>query len=216
VLVLLTDTAGTERIDQMEAEYGSQGLEPRVQIVPSSDPTDLDARLERRGYAVEAPVDVLVAELSDATVTVPRTDLVTRVASAIDVGAFSSFGEDSGALARIEGYARLMAGIGPSHLVVSAYVDGVVAALGLGVVEQDWLGVFGMVTRSSMRRRGAARAVLTELAQQATAHGASHAYLQVEVDNAAARELYSSVGFKHSHPYHYRVLRRVGSPPADR
>ena len=36
-------------------------------------------------------------------------------------------------------------------------------------------------------------------------HGARAMYLQVELDNPAARALYASLGFTRSHGYHFRV-----------
>jgi ribosomal protein S18 acetylase RimI-like enzyme len=42
------------------------------------------------------------------------------------------------------------------------------------------------------------------LARQAHAEGATAGYLQVEADNAGARELYDRLGFTDHSGYHYR------------
>lgn len=196
-----------ERIDEVAARYRIQRLEPRVQMVRSADPPDLDARLERRGYVIDAPVDILVADLTDVVTATRSVDPTTRVDSVLDVTRLSPVAADKSTLARLEGYAQLLAGIVPEHRIATADVDGEVAALGIGVVDRGWLGIFGMVTRRSARRRGAARAVLSALAHQADLVGATRAYLQVEADNVGAQNLYSSAGFRYSHSYHYRVLR---------
>jgi GNAT superfamily N-acetyltransferase len=196
-----------ERIDDMAARYRIRDLEPRVQIVPSADPPDLDAQLERRGYVIDAPVDILVADLPDVVAATESADVESRVDSALDATRLSPVAVDTGSLVRLEGYARLLAGIVPEHRIATADVDGALAALGIGVVDRGWLGVFGMLTRRSARRRGAARAVLGVLARQADLVGATRAYLQVEAENVGAQNLYSSAGFRYSHSYHYRVLR---------
>jgi ribosomal protein S18 acetylase RimI-like enzyme len=83
-------------------------------------------------------------------------------------------------------------------------IDGAPAALGLGVVEGDWLGIFCMTTDPGFRRRGAASAILRTLAIWAQLYDARRAYLQVMDQNTAAQALYARVGFETLYHYHYR------------
>jgi ribosomal protein S18 acetylase RimI-like enzyme len=46
--------------------------------------------------------------------------------------------------------------------------------------------------------------VLGAIARFALARGAARLYLQVEVENAAARALYARAGFVEAYRYHYR------------
>ena len=78
------------------------------------------------------------------------------------------------------------------------------AAVGLGVVEPPWAGVFSMLTQPAFRGRRLGEAVLGTLARWARGRGASRLYLQVEVDNPAARRLYARSGFVPRYAYHYR------------
>lgn len=194
------------RIDQVVDVYRRRGLSPRFQIVPAADPADLDDRLARRGFVVEAPVDVLVSPLTSVGAMRVDPSLAVRVAPNVDLAWAEPFGEEGSAHARIRGYSELLEGIAPAHAVAMADIGGEPAALGVGVVDDGWLGVFGMVTRQSLRRRGAARAVLRALALEAAESGATRAYLQLEVRNDAARRLYCSAGFTRSHGYRYRTL----------
>jgi GNAT superfamily N-acetyltransferase len=82
--------------------------------------------------------------------------------------------------------------------------DGEPAAVGLGVLEQEWLGVFCMATCPEFRRQGAATAILHALARWGEQHAATRAYLQVMEDNPGALALYSGVGFETVYGYHYR------------
>ncbi|MEZ5383120.1 MAG: GNAT family N-acetyltransferase [Microthrixaceae bacterium] len=77
-------------------------------------------------------------------------------------------------------------------------------AVGAGVVDGDWLGVFSMWTRTARRRRGLAAAVLGDLTAWATRHGCHLAYLQVEESNRAGRAAYARLGFEEAYRYHYR------------
>jgi ribosomal protein S18 acetylase RimI-like enzyme len=181
--------------------YGEQGQRLIVQV-PSTDP-DLDALLAAQGMEVEAPVDVLVATPCSAppvgTVEVDVTEGVDATWAA-EYGAVH--GEDATSRARVEAYGRMLADLGPAAVAVAARIDGELAGVGFGVRERGWLGVFGMGTAPSHRRRGVARAVVAALAT------GTDAYLQVEVDNPAAQALYRGLGFTPSHRYHYRTSVR--------
>jgi ribosomal protein S18 acetylase RimI-like enzyme len=55
------------------------------------------------------------------------------------------------------------------------------------------------------RRSGLGSALTRAALDLAAARGARGVFLQVEVDNTAARTLYERTGFRYSHRYHYRV-----------
>jgi ribosomal protein S18 acetylase RimI-like enzyme len=95
--------------------------------------------------------------------------------------------------------------ISARHGFVILYAAGAPAAVGMGVVEAGWLGIFSMATLPAYRRRGAARAILRTLAVWAQLYEARHAYLQVMEHNLAAQTLYADAGFATAYRYHYRV-----------
>ncbi|MFV2121938.1 GNAT family N-acetyltransferase, partial [Streptomyces sp. Act-28] len=66
-----------------------------------------------------------------------------------------------------------------------------------------WAGFMAVEVDPAHRRRGLARAVMAALAGRAREEGASAAWLQVETDNDAARELYDGMGFAVHHHYHH-------------
>lgn len=77
------------------------------------------------------------------------------------------------------------------------------SAVGLGVLDGRWLGVFNMGTVPSRRRRGAGQQVLAALLEWGAQRGARHAYLQVERTNHAAISLYEQIGFTAAYEYAY-------------
>jgi ribosomal protein S18 acetylase RimI-like enzyme len=111
-------------------------------------------------------------------------------------------GDDAYTRERVEAYGRLMRGVGPRVVVATVDVDGEPAGLGFGVVERDWVGIYGMGTRPDRRRRGIATAVLHALVR---ASGATSCYLQVEVDNVLAQSVYRRAAFTRAYGYHYRT-----------
>jgi GNAT superfamily N-acetyltransferase len=196
--------------------YAQRGLPARVQLGAAPRPLDLDARLAERGWAVETPVDVLAAAVHDVAASTVRPcpdALHVEVSRGVDEGWVTRYADahahDDVTRERVRAYGTLLAQIGPTVLTVAANLDGGPAGVGFGVVERGWLGVFGMATHASVRRRGVATAVLHSLAR--AAEGATRTYLQVERDNLPARDLYARAGFAVSYGYHYRTLERPGS-----
>lgn len=96
----------------------------------------------------------------------------------------------------------------------SAFAGDGSAAVGRGVLDGGWLGIFAMATAAASRRRGAAAAVLRALLRWGWERGAHGAYLQCAEDNAAARSLYARSGFTTAYRYHYR--HAAGGQPAGR
>jgi ribosomal protein S18 acetylase RimI-like enzyme len=82
--------------------------------------------------------------------------------------------------------------------------DGEPIAVGIGVVEEGWLGLFSLATAKHARRRGIASAIVDVLEGWAGACGACATYLQVERDNVPALAFYEPRGFRVAHSYHYR------------
>lgn len=182
--------------------------------VPDGRGGPVDRWLEGRGLAVEAPVDVLATPL--ALVPPPRPDApAVEVSTGVDAAwartSADLAGGDEHQHERTDAYARLLSTMGERALgAVAPHHERGASGVGFGIVDGRWLGIFGMATASAQRRRGVARAMLAALAERARALGATHAYLQVEVDNDAAHALYEGLGFARAHRYHYRSLPGPG------
>jgi GNAT superfamily N-acetyltransferase len=202
-------------IAAVERFYGERDLPVRFQLSPAALPPGLDGVLAARGYEVEAPVVIALAE---TTTVIARTEDRAgdaRVASGIDEAWVEQYarihGEDDVWRDRIRGYGHMLGGLG---LDTAAAVTGpdpsAPVGLGFAVADSGWVGIFGMGTRPEARRRGAATAVLHGLAAWAAEHGAARLYLQVEDENTAARALYARAGFTDAYGYHYRTRFRPG------
>ncbi|HEV2635450.1 MAG TPA: GNAT family N-acetyltransferase [Actinocrinis sp.] len=69
-----------------------------------------------------------------------------------------------------------------------------------------WAGLTAIEVVPAARRRRLARLVLRELIAWAAGRGVTDLFLEVRSDNAAAVELYRTLGFSVHHAYHYRVI----------
>lgn len=206
--------------DQVRRWYRKAGQRLIVQV-STADPDHeaLDAWLATQGLDLEAPVHVMVSSLSEQGLPRPEPSgaLCLVVHRGVDERWTSAHAAIDGGGAvqrdRALAYGRMLAGLGDRAIGASASAAevGSPVGVGFGVIDEGWVGIFGMATSPTHRRQGVATAVISALCQEAAGAGAAHAYLQVETDNHDALALYERLGFERSHGYHYRS---EGSDPA--
>ncbi|NJN18081.1 MAG: GNAT family N-acetyltransferase, partial [Oscillochloris sp.] len=189
----------------VEAFYARRGLPVRFQLNPSSQPVDLDAHLDARGYTVDSAItSVQVAAISTL---VAHGSGVAEVREQPDAAWLAAYWASEGIAdpRKQQAQQQMLARIGPPAGFATLLIDGEVAALALGVVERGWLGIFSVATVPAYRRRGLGTQALADLAIWAQHHGADHCYLQVMHANAPALALYRRLGFEPRYDYWYRV-----------
>ena len=82
-------------------------------------------------------------------------------------------------------------------------IDGADAGVALWRTTVDEAELLTIAVRSALRRRGAGRALLQAVIERARGQGARMLFLEVGIDNPAARSLYAQTGFE-------EVARRAG------
>lgn len=187
-------------IDEVEAFYRRRALPPRFQVLEIAAPPALDVVLAKRGYAAEAPTLTLVKAVrggaipADVTISGEPTrgwrDLYFREQPAIRAR------ECAGILSRVP----------HPRAFVTAYRDGVPAAVGLGVMTGSTVAVDCVQSAREHLRRGAAQAVMRGLDAWAGQQGAARLALAVVAANAPARALYDKLAYRPVSGYHYRTL----------
>ncbi|GAB2724960.1 GNAT family N-acetyltransferase [Streptomyces bullii] len=190
-----------EALSVVRRWYGERGLPAYVQTATGAEGTQetLCAELERRGWVREVSAELWIgaaAPLADRGE--PSRVVLSRQADAGWLARYQRKGVSEVAL-------RVL-GSGPSvwFATVPGPVEGAApAAIGRCVVDGRWAGFAAVEVDPALRRQGLGTAVMAALARQALEEGASAAWLQVETDNAAARELYAGMGFVPHHAYHH-------------
>ena len=199
------------------AWYRARGRRAIIQV-SQADPQValLDAVLEDLGLQREAPIEVWIAECAEVSARAagaPGCSVSTI--RGVDEGWCSTYGKlrggDPSAEQRTQAYGRMLDRLGGRVVGATARDQDGTIGVGFGVVEGDWVGVFGMATDPARRRQGVASGVVAALVEAGTPLGATWAYLQVEVDNAPALALYAGLGFVPSHASHYRVTAPDGA-----
>ena len=193
VLPLATKLPYCERL------YREAALPALFRITPFSQPEALDGELERRGYARFDETAVESCDIDPHRLGGEAARAMPLEAWVEAIGALRASPETHrrAHLARLQGM--------PLKLrAVALEASGRIVATGLTMIEDDCAGLFDIVTHDQERRRGYARTIVASLLREAWELGARHAYLQVQVDNAAARRLYAQFGFEERYMYWYR------------
>jgi ribosomal protein S18 acetylase RimI-like enzyme len=193
-----------EKIHRSEEILAGKNLPPTFRITPFVQPDDLDAQLAARGYQKISPTSVQAVGLTQ----LPPASLAieTRRQFAPDDAWIVAYSQMNQVRAGKEDTLRQIL----HHIPVAACYATVVqndqiVACGLGVLQEQFVGLFDIVTHPDHRGRGIGRAIVLDLLHWAADSGAEHAYLQVVVGNQPAINLYSSLGFREIYRYWYRV-----------
>lgn len=191
-----------ERIRWCENHYARLGLPALFRLPGCCDVQALEWALLDRGYEVEEPSVVLAAELPADDRTPAAVRFTDREPWLATCAALTAEPEDARRL-----HDLLLRGIPGDCLYALVQEDGRAVACGLGVVEDDLLGLFDIVTARDARRRGHGRTLLAGLHARGRRAGALRAYLQMHADNAPAAALYEAFGY--TERYRYVYLRKA-------
>ena len=195
----------TARLDACAQVLAQAGLPLIVRITPFTQPAGLDALLEQQGLRRFDDTRVMVLESLPDGVPPPAPKVTVQT---LGLEAFAQrVGSLRGSpLAQRQAHAQRLASSPVPFFACELRVDGEPLACGQFAVEGNLAGLYDVYTASGARGRGLAATLCRHLLMQARAHGARHAYLQVEADNLAARSVYRRLGFADGYAYHYRTL----------
>ncbi|MEU4832877.1 GNAT family N-acetyltransferase [Streptosporangium sp. NPDC023615] len=186
-------------VERAEGFYADRGLPCAFSIGGGATP-GLDAMLEARGYRTVDPTLVMTAGLPQGGARESGIEFAEAPSRAW-LDTWWSVDGRSGADG-LETAARILTG------VPATYASFGREAVGRGVRQGEWFGIYSMAVLPRERRRGHGTRVLRALlshARERREQGTQRAYLVVVESNTAARTLYERHGFTVTGRYHYRV-----------
>ena len=191
-----------DKIEASAAYYVRHRLPATFKMTAAAEPSELDSVLEQAGFALTAPTSVQVSPIgavaTNGSSSITCSDRPTEPWLNA-MARFTSITES-----HKEQLSRIVNLIVPEANFGAVVEDGQMLAGGLAVREGTWVGLFDVATAPQQRRRGYARRLINGLLGWARSGGATHAYLQVTLDNLPALRLYESLGFRERYQYWYR------------
>lgn len=187
-----------------EAQYAAHHQSTIFKMTPVSQPPELDAQLETRGYKRISDTLLQVCPLS------PDDHHVSELKESTELSqewleTYHHFDPVKGPT--LETISKTLTRIPyPNWYAATRDETGHITAIGQGVLQGAYMGIFAIVVEEAHRRRGLGREIMATLLSWGAQNGAQNAYLQVSSDNTRAINLYSSLGFKTVYEYWYRIL----------
>ncbi|MFX0106680.1 MAG: GNAT family N-acetyltransferase [Candidatus Hodarchaeota archaeon] len=194
-----------DAINQVIEFYNHRNLIPRFQITEASSPFGLDDVLADAGFLYEMKTYLQTAEIEGSSEASVEHE-VELISTPTD--------EWFSAYARISSHPPLVLRV--RRGIFNRMPDGKrfalvregesIIGISVGVVYQNGIGIFGVRTDDTHKRRGVATSINNALLAWARLQGIKNAYLQVEADNEPALRLYHTLGFTTKYAYWYRQL----------
>lgn len=194
-----------EKIRQCESLYASRGQACVFKVTPFAEPANLDAKLDELGYEIVDQTLVKTTSLENlGPSSYEDMTLTTELTS-----------EWLDALAGMQGLSsrqrettrRMMEVLPLRKAFVMLRSEGCPVACGIVVLEQEYAGLYDIVTDARFRGRGHGEELTRHLLWWAKEQGAKTGYLLVVKRNEAANRLYDKFGFEHLYDYWYRVQK---------
>lgn len=194
-----------EKVAHCELLYSRKGHETVFRVATPTQPRELDALLEARGYTHVAQTSVQVADLSQR----PQED---RLDVAIESDPDEAWLDDLWRLsatppAMQPGAAEMLHAIAPPRACASIRKEGETIAIGHAVLERGFVGLWDIIVAVDHRNQGIGERMLTALLEWGRQRGARRAHLAVMCENAPALRLYEKLGFREVYQYWHRYRR---------
>lgn len=194
-----------EKIDFCEDAYRRWGTPAIFKITPLLE-EDFEQRLIRRNYQVQHITQVMLLNYSDWTPKEPQIPVLLEhtINDRWINGLFSLKGTTNAIHRQI--VPSMYRAIPKDTLSASVVNEkGQIIAIGMGILDRDYIGIYAIHVHPHYRGRGLARSICRSLLLTGYRRGLSGAYLQVVEGNCPAKNLYLSLGFKDFYKYWFRT-----------
>ncbi len=194
-----------DKILYCESIYSSMNLDTIFKLSPFVTPRKLDRLLSDLHYEIVEPSRVMTLNLS--RVEAPHNVNVRFYSEITDewsdiLANFNNLSEPTIHIAKqILSKSFLKKGF------FTLFDGGIPVACGIGVIEQNYVGLYDIVTDRPYRFRGYGKQLILNMLKWAKMNGATDSYLQVVKSNEIANQLYEKLGYKEAYTYWYRYKK---------
>jgi len=191
-----------EKIERCKQIYIDKNLSPVFRITPLAHPEHLDEILANAGFEKKDVSSVQVMDLISLQAEVTGD---IRFWSEFSHDWLDSFVHLDGVTLSKESLTAILRNIASKKCFAVLLKDNQVVSCGLGVLENQYIGLFEVITAKTERRKGFGKELILNILNWAKQNGAQKAYLQVVMNNKPALNLYSKLGFQEVYQYFYRI-----------
>ncbi|WP_019508244.1 N-acetyltransferase [Pleurocapsa sp. PCC 7319] len=202
----------TQKIYRCEQVYQSFNLKPIFRLTNISQSRTLDQTLEKLGYQKYCNISVQVKTITAGNalhndyLTIRRGDRSVTLNNELSEEWLDHFVHAASLpIQHWETLSTILQIIPTQTCYAWLKYRYQFCSCGLGVLENNYLGLFFIITAKKQRRKGHAEQLISTLLNWGQSKGATHAYVQVEAKNLKAINLYNKLGFTEVYQYFYRT-----------
>ncbi|MGG4265650.1 GNAT family N-acetyltransferase [Peribacillus simplex] len=202
--IYLSNENVKKKVMNCEQLYFARNNKAVYKITPLAKPIILDSVLEESGYVLEGTTSVQVLNLVE--IESPNETNTMKYEHLHDDW-FHHFCLLSNVNDHDQTILKKMLGniIPKTCFMLLTDESGTVTASGLGVLEDEYIGLYNIITHENFRNQGYGAKLIRTLLHWGKENGAKNAYLQVIETNAPACSLYGKLGFEEKYKYWYRI-----------
>lgn len=196
-----------DNISLCEEMYKAQNLNTVFKLTERKQDFDMDVLLEGLGYGYEAKTNIMLKNIKNAEIDEETNTQVVIYREFREDWLKAYMTMNNANPEHFTTIEKIIRSIQPQTYYACIIEDGVISAVGLGVGEQKYVGMFDICVDKEKRRRGLGEKIMKKLIYEAAKDGYEYSYLQVVDDNEPAKKLYEKLGYKKQYSYWYRVKK---------
>ena len=198
-----------DNIEHCEKLYSTRRLDTVFKLTESEAARQIDEILAQRGYTYESKTNILLRNIENYSITEAEKQNVV-IFYELREDWFKAFNDMNHVSEKNAAILKNMLQV----LIPEAYYaciveNGQIAAVGLGVAEGGYIGMYDICVHEDRRRQGLGTKIMKNLMQAGAQGGCSFSYLQVVDANEGAKILYDQLGYKKQYSYWYRVKKNL-------
>jgi GNAT superfamily N-acetyltransferase len=192
-----------EKIEICEKMYSERNLKTVFKMTEKVHPPDLDHMLEARGYEKNTVTSVQTLPVAAFEAEPCGIRYISEKLNPEMADCFVCFGGIEPSLR--QAYKKILESIIFKRCFLTINMKDEPVCCGLGVLEDEYLGIFDVAASPDYRGWGFGRLAMEGILEWGRENGAETAFLQVIADNTPAIKLYQRMGFTEIYKYWYRI-----------
>lgn len=169
------------------------------------DNFEIDSILEKEGYIYKDKTNVMLKSISNYEIDKGYTEGIV-ISENLNNEWFQAFtkmnkiGEKNSLTLK-----EMLGKIIPTTYYCYLLEKEEIVAVGLGVAERGYVGIYDIYVGEEHRRKGFGYKIMENILYKAAKDGCDYSYLQVVDSNEKAKSLYDKLGYKKQYSYWYRI-----------
>lgn len=193
-----------KKINYCESVFKKYNLKSTFKLT-SISPSKLDATLRSKNYLEAGRTSIQILQFEDLKLeNLNKNELKLESYESFNLDWFDEYCKscdksDSDKKA----FYHTWKNIRKDHIFLSLKRNNKNIAYGVGIIEDSYIGIFGVFVEKEFRKNGYGLRITTELLKYGIKNNCKTAYLQVEINNSNAISVYKKLGFLENYQYWY-------------